>query len=40
MKVYKNDEFVFVDNDTPESLMLDLSDDELNKLYEVSFGNT
>lgn len=35
-----NEENVFVDNDTPESLLLDLSAEEIDKLYDETFGSS
>lgn len=32
-----NKEISYVDYDTPESLLLDMSDDEIDKLYEETF---
>ena len=40
MKSDKNKgEFGFIDNDTPESLKLDLPPEEIDRLYEETFGN-
>ena len=35
-----NKEISYVDYDTPESLLLDMSDDEIDKLYEETFHKT
>lgn len=33
------DNRIFVDNDTKESLLLDLPPEEINRLYEETFNN-
>lgn len=37
-KQKSNGDFGFVDNDTPESLKLDLPPEEIDRLYEEAFG--
>ena len=34
-----NEEKIFVDNDTPEDLLLDLSVEEIDELYSETFEN-